>query len=678
MYVKGVGPVVAAKLNKMGILTVDDLFHLLPIRYLDRRQINTIREVEEGKEKTIVGTVVAAGIGFVGQRHKRVYEVVLEDESGMLKGIWFHFHQEYMQKKFRVGEKFLFGGDVAMFGHQKQMIHPEVESVGDETVLGEVAGKILPIYPLTEGLYQRQLQRIVRNAWEKFGAELLEYKNELQALHFPTADTDVDLLNRFRSPAHKMLIFDEFFYLELSLAMRRKSQGETAGIAIPINRGRHQKFLDSLPFVLTEDQTKVVEEIFTDMSRVSPMHRLLQGDVGSGKTIVAMAAMLQTVAGGYQAALMVPTEILAEQHFQTLQKWFAPLGIPVRLLTSAKKGEERTSTIEGVATGEIPVLVGTHALIEEAVQFHKLGLVVIDEQHRFGVLQRKNLQQKGATPDVLVMTATPIPRTLALTVYGDLDVSVIRELPKGRKPILTRLYNETQREHLYHGMKMELAKGHQVYAVYPLIEESEKIDLKNATQMYEEIAAHFAPDFTTALLHGKLPSAEKEKIMAGFQKGKTAILVATSVVEVGVDVPAATVMVIEHAERFGLSQLHQLRGRVGRSERQSFCILMADWKRSEEAVQRLKVMVETQDGFRIAEEDLKLRGPGEFLGTRQSGLPEFCVANLVRDFEILEEARDKAFALIQKDPQLSAPEHRSIREVLEHRWRGRLGLAQIG
>ena len=675
-FVKGVGPALAQKLRRLNIASVGDLFFLLPHRYLDRRKRSNIAEVPPGKDQSVIGTVMAAGIGFLGARQKRVYEVVVEDDTGLLTAIWFHFHLPYMQKVFHVGDKILLAGEITIFGRKKQIVHPDVEKIVDEQSLKEVSGRILPVYPLTEGLYQKTLRKIIRNAWEKYGEMILHRREELKQIHFPPQDADVDSYNNFRSPAHQTLIYDEFFLLELGLALKRRNTILEEGIIIPTNFEFHKKFLNTLPFSLTHNQETVLEEIFQDLKNKQPMHRLLQGDVGSGKTVVAACGLGQAVASGAQGCLMVPTEILAGQHFQTLKRMFDPLKIPVALLTSDIKGKEREKIYQGLQSGEIPIVVGTHAILEEGVQFSKLGFVVIDEQHRFGVLQKQLLQKKGPKPNVLIMTATPIPRTLAMTLYGDLDVSTLREKPVGRKPIITKLYSERGREKLYQGMKIELKKEHQIYVVYPLIEESEKMDLKDATQMFEEIKNVF-PEYSVALLHGRLPSEKKEAVMKEFQDQKIQILVATMVVEVGLDIPKATVMVIEHAERFGLSQLHQLRGRVGRSEKQSYCVLMMDWKRSEEAEKRLQVMVESNDGFRIAEEDLNIRGPGEFIGTRQSGLPEFRVANLARDLDILQKARDEAFALVEKDPDFTRPEHIPLKALLEERWKGKLGLAGV-
>ncbi|MFH0799755.1 MAG: ATP-dependent DNA helicase RecG [Pseudomonadota bacterium] len=696
-YVKGVGPAVAAKLARMGIMTVGDLLVVTPIRYIDRRQILPISELTPGKDRTVVGAVAKCGISFMGKRKKRIYEIVIDDGTGHVSAKFFNFSQRYFEQKYPVGARLIASGDLSEFGVRLQFIHPEMEVFTGAEDEAASTGRIVPVYPLTEGLYQKSMRKIVRNAWDVFNAHIHPIFPEafaekhhlsdpwqcLQEMHFPSPDLDPELLTIGRSAAHRTLIFDEFFFLELGLALRRRNVATKQGIAFPRAEAGHNKFVGSLPFILTGAQSRVIGEIFSDMDRPLPMNRLLQGDVGSGKTVVALAAALRAIDAGYQAALMAPTEILAEQHFATITALAKPLGVEHRLLTSSVKGTERKDGLEGIASGAVRLAVGTHALIQEGVNFEKLGLIVVDEQHRFGVMQRAAIREKGSRsgdllfPDVLIMTATPIPRTLAMTLYGDLDVSVIDELPKGRLPIITKLYEENRREKLYEGMLHELKAGRQVYVVYPLIEESEKLDLKNATDMSKELARVFEPEFSVALLHGKMRGHEKERIMGEFKSGAVHILAATSVVEVGVDVPNASVMVVEHAERFGLAQLHQLRGRVGRSNHQSWCILMADYRRSEDARQRLKVMTETTDGFKIAEEDLAIRGPGEFLGTRQSGLPPFRIANLARDVGILSQAREAAFRMIEEDPVLENPEHRRIKEVLLTRWAGKLNFADI-
>ncbi len=695
-FVKGVGPVLSQILSRMGILTVADLLAVTPTRYLDRRHILPMSELTSGRDRTVQGVVSAAGISFMGARRKRIFEVIVEDGTGRVSAKFFHFRQAYFQERYKIGTKIILSGDCSEYRRTLQFIHPETEVVDDEHE-SEVTGRIIPVYPLTEGLHQRTMRKIVRNAWDAFHEHITPIFPEafaerhhlsdpwecLQEVHFPSPDLDPDLLTIGRSSAHRTLIFDEFFFLELGLALRRRQHHVKKGIAFTCEASVHERFLRTIPFELTTAQHRVIREIHTDMQREAPMNRLLQGDVGSGKTVVALAAAVQAIHDGYQAVIMAPTEILAEQHYGTIDRIVSQLGIRHALLTSAIKGKDRSKILEELAAGEIQLIAGTHALIQEGVQYARLGLTVVDEQHRFGVMQRAQLRRKGdgertgQWPDVLVMTATPIPRTLAMTLYGDLDVSVIDEMPKGRLPIITKLYDESRRAKLYEGMEHELSRGRQAYVVYPLIEESEKLDLKNATDMCEELRAQFSPRFRVELLHGRMPAEEKERVMRAFKAGQVQVLAATSVVEVGVDVPNATVMVIEHAERFGLSQLHQLRGRVGRSHFQSYCILMADYRRSEDARRRLQVMTETTDGFKIAEEDLAIRGPGEFMGTRQSGVMPLRIANLARDVGILSQAREAAFELVEQDPQLAAPEHRRIREVLLSRWEGRLTLADI-
>ncbi len=691
-YVKGVGPALAAKLTKLGILTVGDLLHLVPLRYVDRRNILTIDKLAVGKDRTVKGRVVAARISFLGRRRKRIYEVVLEDESKMkVSGKWFYFKQAYMEQKFPLGSEVLFAGDVSRYGNALQFIHPEVEVASGENGFAEITGKILPVYPLTEGVYQKTLRKIIYNAWGKFSqhinsafpkylieqCKLVDPLACLHELHFPSPQADVELLNSGRSLAHHSLIFDEFFFLELGMALRKRDTQLEPGLSFKQDYALHQRFLDAMPFTLTNAQVRVLAEIQKDMEKSQPMNRIVQGDVGSGKTVVAIAAALQAIAAGYQVALMAPTEILAEQHYATVKKMLAAMDLPHELLTGSTKAAARKEILGRLKSGELPFLVGTHALIQTGVDFAKLGLIIVDEQHRFGVLQRAALKQKAENPDILIMTATPIPRTLSMTLYGDLDISVIDEMPKGRKAIVTKLYSENNRGKLYQGIRHELKLGRQAYVIYPLVEESENLDLKNATDSAKLLEEEFSPEYTIGLLHGRMKSAEKDALMQQFKAGKIHVLVATTVVEVGVDVPNASVMVIEHAERFGLSQLHQLRGRVGRGEYQSYCIMMADYKRSQEAKQRLQVMVETNDGFRIAEEDLAIRGPGEFIGTRQSGIPAFRVANLGRDVAVLSQARDVAFELVEQDPELAKPEHHKLKEALLTRWAGKLDLAKI-
>ncbi|MBI2974178.1 MAG: ATP-dependent DNA helicase RecG [Deltaproteobacteria bacterium] len=679
-YVKGVGPHIAALLEKRGIRTVSDLILHLPCRYIDRRRIASISDTPVGKERTIIAEVVTSGVAFLGRKRKRIFEVIAKDESGCLEAKWFHFNQSYMPKLFRKGTRVLFAGELTEYNGMKQFVHPEIEILGEDDDSFELGGCLLPIYPLTEGLSQRLLRKIVKNAWEKYEKcllnpypnnflkrhNLMDFKKAVSELHLPPKNADFDLLNTYRTEQHHTVIFTEFFFLELALAIRKASIDKEKGLSFEFNEGVYKSLLAALPFELTSAQKRVIGEIKQDMSRVHPMNRLLQGDVGSGKTIVALAAAVQAVANGYQAVFMAPTEILAEQHYRTIAAIAEKLQIPCALLTAGVKGKMRDEIYKGIESGAIPILIGTHAVIQQDVKFAKLGLAIIDEQHRFGVIQRQALHKKGVKPDVLVMTATPIPRTLAMTLYGDLEISVIDEMPKGRKSIITRIYKDSEHEKLYGGIRTELERGHQIYVVYPLIEESEKIDLKNATEMSKRLAEIFSPQWRVELLHGRMSSEEKERIMSEFKSGKVHILAATSVVEVGVDVPNATVMAIEHSERFGLAQLHQLRGRVGRGDAQSFCIMIVGGRLSEESRRRLNIMVETTDGFKIAEEDLSIRGPGEFLGTRQSGIPEFKLANLVRDVGILQKARQAAFEIIANDPSLGLLQNRLFAEHIKN------------
>jgi ATP-dependent DNA helicase RecG len=507
---------------------------------------------------------------------------------------------------------------------------------------------------------------------------LIHIHDALRNAHFPEADADVGVYNDIRSEAHRRLIYDEFFFLQLGMALKRRGHLLDRGIAFKTGGSLLRQFYDLLSFTLTGAQKRVISEIEADMARNTMMNRLLQGDVGSGKTVVSMAAMVTACDNAYQAAIMAPTEILAEQHYRNISNWSDRLGLKVVLLTGSKKAAERKDICEGIACGNAQIIIGTHALIQEDVRFWNLGLVIIDEQHRFGVVQRATLRGKGLNPDVLVMTATPIPRTLAMTVYGDLDISVIDELPPQKKPVKTKIFYESQRSQVYEAIRKELKKHHQVFIVYPLVEESEALDLKDATRMAEHLQKDIFPDCKVGLIHGRLKARDKDEIMAGFLEKRIDILVSTTVIEVGIDIPHASLMVIEHAERFGLSQLHQLRGRVGRSDIASYCILLAQHRGSEDARKRLRIMEQTTDGFKIAEEDLAIRGPGEFMGIRQSGLPDFRVANIIRDGQILNEAKTDAFELIEKDPFLEKTEHTLLKAILLHKWQGRLELAKTG
>ena len=705
---KGVGPSVAEKLAAKGLRTVGDLLLNLPKRYEDRRRPKAIAEVKLDETALIVGTIVSSREqrGFKGRRR---LEAQLRDEAGdELSLVWFHYRGHQLDK-LRPGARVLVSGEVkrGFRGAARAMHHPDVEALSEsagQRELGEEAlaargddsfGRVVPIYTEVEGVPARTYRRLAQRALEGYAQfardllpatlrerrKLLTLEQALREAHFPEASADEAALGRPAEP-HRRLAFEEFFAVQLALALKRRGMKIEPGIAFTASQETFTAAIARLPWALTGAQARALQQIAADMRRPEPMNRLLQGDVGSGKTAVALVASLLAVADGYQAAIMAPTELLAEQHFHSIRAMLKGGGEHVELLVGSLPQRERAHTERLVRGGGAKIVVGTHALAEENTAFHRLGLAVIDEQHRFGVMTRAALMGKGARPDVLVMTATPIPRTLALTLYGDLDSSVLDELPPGRTPITTKVYRDSQRERAYEVIRKELDAGHQAYVVLPLVEESEKLlEVKAATTERDRLAAEVFPGVAMGLVHGRQSTAERTAAMDRFRRGIDKILVATTVIEVGVDVPNASVMLIEHAERFGLSQLHQLRGRVGRGAARSFCLLVTgttgiEW--SKVARERLGVMEETQDGFRIAEADLALRGPGEFLGTRQSGMPDFAVAELARDQDILQEAREEAFALVEKDPAMQQPENRLLREELLARWRGRLSLARVG
>ncbi len=692
-YVKGVGPKLAKLFEKKGIRTVEDALYFLPRCYEDRRNLKKISELKTGRKETGFGEILLSGVAFYQNKRKRVFEVVVGDGSGVITLKWFHGNERYLKDRFKKGLRLIFSGEVRWFNYQKEIHHPDLEMVDGDIEKDYLNFKrIVPIYSETEGLHQRTLRKLIKNILDGYADELsspipqeiverqdlIDFSEAFRRVHFPPDGESIEVLNCQRSDGHRRIIFDEFFFLELGLALKKKGMALETGITFQTDGILARKLLDLLSFQLTRSQDKVWAEIREDLERPHPMNRLIQGDVGSGKTVVALLASLYVVECGYQAAIMAPTEVLAEQHFLNLHRWVEPLGVNVALLTSSIKGSEREDLYDRIRRGDVHLVIGTHAVIQEAVEFNHLGLAIIDEQHKFGVVQRGLLKKKGENPDVLVMTATPIPRTLAMTIYGDLDVSVIDEMPPGRMPVETKVFPEPARERVYRIVEEEVRKGRQAFIVYPLVEESEKLDLKDATRMAEHLQKNVFPDFQISLLHGRMKSDEKEAIMMEYKEGKIQILVATTVIEVGIDIPNASVMVVEHAERFGLSQLHQLRGRIGRGRYPSKCILLAQYRSSEEARVRLHAMERTNDGFQIAEEDLALRGPGEFFGVRQSGLPDFRVAHLVRDTPILIEARKEAFRLIQEDPELVHPSHSFLKDMLRRRWKGRLELASIG
>ncbi|MFN3740159.1 MAG: ATP-dependent DNA helicase RecG [Thermodesulfovibrionales bacterium] len=682
-YVKGVGKERAKILEKLGIKSLKDAFYYLPRRYEDRRFLRTIAQLRYGKIETVRARIVS--VELIERKGLKILELTLSDGSGVLKAKW--FNQPYLKKVFQQNQELILSGIVkrnTFWGIGFEMENPEYEFIeeGDELIH---TSRIVPVYSLTKGITQRQMRRImfsvvnehVDSIEDFMPKEILKEFNlpplreSLSNTHFPSESLDPDSLNDFKTTYQRRLAFDEIFLFQIGLSIIRNNNSFTRGIAFKGEGRLLQRLKESLPFNLTAAQERVLREIISDMRAPYQMNRLIQGDVGCGKTIVALMAILLAVEDGYQAALMAPTEILAEQHYINIHKLIENLGLKIALLSRGV--DERP--LEAIERGEIHIVVGTHALLEENLKFKKLGLVIIDEQHRFGVMQRSALRAKGERPDVLVMTATPIPRTLALTLYGDLDYSIIDELPPGRSPVITKVMNQSQKAELYRLIREEVRKGRQVYVVYPVIEESEELNLRSAIQGKEAFERLF-PEFRIGLLHGRLKTSEKEEIMAAFKAHKIDILVSTTVIEVGIDVPNATLMVIVHAERFGLSQLHQLRGRVGRGSDQSYCILLAYEPLSEEARQRLQAMVRYSDGFSIAEQDLIIRGPGEFFGTRQSGMPDLKIANIVRDAELIPLAREAASDLIKRDSGLKR--YPLLKDSVEEFWQGKIELFVTG
>ncbi|MEH2372491.1 ATP-dependent DNA helicase RecG [Nostoc sp.] len=678
----------ASSLARLGLHTVRDLLFYYPRDHIDyARQVN-IRELQAGETVTIVATVKRCNC-FNSPKNQKlsILELIVKDNSGQIKigrfyaGTRFSSRawQESLKRRYPVGSILAACGLVKESKYGLTLDNPELEVLANpgDSIESLNIGRVVPIYGLTEGVVANTVRQAVIAALpaaaqmkdplpsglrEKYG--LMELKDAIANIHFPS---DSDALK----VARRRLVFDEFFYLQLGLLQRQQQARAIQTSAILVPRGQLvEKFHEILPFQLTGAQQRVLNDILNDLQKPVPMNRLVQGDVGSGKTVVAVLAILAAIQSGYQAALMAPTEVLAEQHYRKLVSWFNLLHLPVELLTGSTKTAKRRQIHSQLATGELPLLVGTHALIQDPVNFQQLGLVVIDEQHRFGVEQRARLQQKGEQPHVLTMTATPIPRTLALTIHGDLDVSQIDELPPGRQKIQTTVLSGQQRNHAYDLIRRETAQGRQVYVVLPLVEESEKLDLRSAVEEHQKLQESVFPDFQVGLLHGRMSSADKDEAITKFRDNQTQILVSTTVIEVGVDVPNATVMLIENAERFGLSQLHQLRGRVGRGAAQSYCLLMSS-SRSPDAQQRLKVLEQSQDGFFISEMDMRFRGPGQVLGTRQSGVPDFTLASLVEDEEVLLLARQAAEKIIEMDATLER--WYLMKEELKYRYERLMG-----
>ena len=693
--VKGVGPQRAELLAQRGIYTLEDLLNYLPFRYEDRIHFSKIKDVQPNGTYTLRARVMSgqAVRGMYGR--DAIYHLLVQDDTGSLPCKF--FHGGYLEGRLKPGQELILHGKVEIDKQRparREMVNPQIEVLSGEEVDSTEMGRIVPVYEAVGTFGTRQIRRAIYATLQNLEQQILdvlplEMRNRLglpsrrDALihtHFPPPEESLEALNQFRSPAQRRLIFEEFFLYQLSLALGRKAARKENAIPFRVREGKIRDALKRiLPFKPTGAQKRVLAEIASDLERPVPMNRLLQGDVGSGKTIVALQAAVIAIENGCQTALMAPTEILAVQHQLAARRILAPGGYRVELLISGLKTADKAAALERIRSGEAQLVIGTHALIEENVEFQRLGFVAIDEQHRFGVLQRKKLMDKavrhGNAPHVLVLTATPIPRTLSLTLYGDLDVSVIDELPPGRAPIHTRMTKESHLPGVWEFLRREVEAGHQAYVVYPVIEES-KLELKAAVEEYERLSKSVFPKLRAGLLHGRLSSEEKEDVMQRFRGNEVQILVATTVVEVGVDVPNATVMVIEHAERFGLSQLHQLRGRIGRGAQKSHCILIAPGRLTEEGQSRLDTMVRTNNGFEIAETDLQLRGPGEFFGTRQSGDLGFQVASPLRDRQLLELARKEAFTLAEDPARKEALQ--GVLRVLPGEWQRRYYLARIG
>lgn len=677
-YVKGVGPVRAAQLARLGLDTVDDLLHHKPARYEDRSRIAVISSLTAGTRQTAQGTVVA-----VSERRHGTYQfqAVLRDDTGVLQATW--FGQRYLRKLIRRGMRLIVYGRVDRFGGPQMVVDDfEILSGDDEDTLH--TARIVPVHAATEGLAPRTLRTIIGQALETYADTVPEVLPEtlrrryglpgvadaLRSLHFPQTMADAER-------ARRRLAFEELFVLQAGLLVRKHALDTIdKGIRYRSAETLLRQFVRTLPYALTGAQRRVVGEIARDLQRTQPMNRLLQGDVGSGKTVVAASALWLAIGSRLQGALMAPTEILAEQHYLTLRRLLAPLRVRVTLLTGGGAKRIREALRRDVAAGNVDLVVGTHALLEEGVTFKRLGLVVVDEQHKFGVMQRAALRRKGFHPDVLIMTATPIPRTLSMTVYGDLDVSVLDEMPPGRGAIKTYVRGPEKRPEVYAWVRQQVVLGRQAYIVCPLIEGSEKLQAEAAVALAERLQREAFAGLPVALLHGRMRAEEKDTVMEQFRSGATNVLVATSVIEVGIDVPQATIMVIEDADRFGLAQLHQLRGRVGRGADTSFCVLLTSPK-TDAARERMDVMGQTRDGFVIAQKDLELRGPGEIFGTRQHGLPELRIADPIEDMSLLEAARQEARPVVDRDPHLQHSDHRVLRDFVQARFGSRSGTVAV-
>lgn len=678
----GISTAYATRLKRLGIETVHDLLYHFPHRYEDYSTLKPIHRLQYGEETTVIGTVWSTQTRTT-RGGGTLISSIIADASGTIEAVW--FNQPYLTRQLRAGRRIVLSGKVDQYLGRLILRSPAWEPLERELIH---TARLVPVYPLTQGISSRWMRRLIKRVVDYWAprledplpaavrerARVVDLPTAIRQIHFPD-DQQAAEQARYR------LAFDEFLSLQLRLLQQRHQWKSQAGEPIPRNPALLEAFLASLPFQLTEAQHRSLDQILTDLEQPRPMSRLLQGDVGSGKTVVATAAILMAVAAGKQAALMAPTEILTEQHYRSISEWLAHaadwgLGRPisVALLTGSLSRTERSKLYTALAEGQVDVVIGTHALIQRNVTFQNLGLVIVDEQHRFGVIQRNILRQKGTAPHVLVMSATPIPRSLALTVYGDLEISIIDQLPPGRQPIQTRWLLPTERERAYAFVRSQIQQGRQAFILYPLIEESDKVEAKAAVEEYERLQREVFPDLRLALLHGRMKGKEKDEVMTRFRQGEFDLLVATSVIEVGIDVPNATVIVVEGADRFGLAQLHQFRGRVGRGVHPSYCLLISDLASPDHPQmkatwERLKAIEETQDGFYLAEKDLELRGPGDFLGVRQSGLPQLRLASL-SNLQVLEHARSEAHAIFQEDPTLSKSEYRLLAQQVERLWQG--------
>jgi len=706
-YIKGVGPVRKKLFSQLGIETVEDLLYFFPRRYEDRRHLVSISQLKIGEWNTVTGKVLATGGRHSWYTKKRVYEIVVADEKGRLTCVW--FNQPYLEHYFKIGLNVVLHGKGEVYKNRLQMVAPEYEIIDEPQDKDHLSmGRIVPIYSLTKGMTQRYLRKIIKNCLDRYCNQLADLlpvplrnkyrlyniRRSINSLHFPQAFEE-------QEEAIRRISFEEFFFFQISVILRRMSIVTRDGIAHRIDEELMEQFIHAFPFTLTTAQKKVIREIGVDMAKRAPMLRLLQGDVGSGKTLVALFGCVVAYHNGYQSALMAPTEVLAQQHFENIKellkgfeelrikglkcdsnpqflKSFNPNSV---LLTSSLSKKERENVLSDIRQGNAHLIIGTHALLSEQVTFKNLSFVVIDEQHKFGVRQRALLSdkgtQKGMHPDILIMTATPIPRTLCMTLYGDLDTSLLNEMPKGRGKTTTKLYTLEETETVYGQVRQLVQAGQQAYVVYPIIEESETLDLKAAKAMFKHFETEEFKDFRLGLVHGQMKRSDVERLMTKFKNKEIDILVATTILEVGVDVPNANVMVVEHAERFGLSQLHQLRGRIGRGESDAVCFLIAD-PMTEDAKARLKAILSTNDGFKIAESDLLIRGPGQYFGRHQHGLNELRVANPVKQIDLLELARKEAIELVNKDPRLEQGFNTTIRQVIQQRYPQYLEMVEAG